>query len=98
MLCSGHGVYFGGKCRCHQGWKGLDCSVPESECEVSTCNGNGHCLHGKCKCIPGYRGEFCDEGKAVIGSNAWDLAGRGVGHGGFMGVRDPEGRGKVRLV
>ncbi|GFT69619.1 teneurin-a [Trichonephila clavipes] len=58
--CSGNGRYVQGSCRCETGWKGTECNVPVTECEVNDCNNQGICVAGKCKCRPGYKGNHCE--------------------------------------
>lgn len=64
--CSGHGRYVQGICRCEVGWKGTECNVPVTECEVIDCNNQGICVAGKCQCRAGYKGNHCEEGKSDI--------------------------------
>ena len=47
------------KCRCEEGWDGLDCTKPV--CQIS-CGQRELCVApDTCDCIPGYRGEGCLE-------------------------------------
>ena len=62
LLCNAHGSYVSGECICQPGWKGKECQLRHSECEVSDCNGHGRCVDGGCSCIKGFKGEFCDQG------------------------------------
>lgn len=59
LLCSGHGVYGGGRCHCVDGWKGPECEVRETECLLADCSGHGQCREGVCLCNPGWTGENC---------------------------------------
>ncbi len=61
MLCSGHGVYGGGRCHCSDGWKGAECDVRAEECPVADCSGRGRCAEGVCLCRPGWTGEACQK-------------------------------------
>lgn len=63
VLCSGHGVYGGGRCHCTDGWKGPECDVVENDCIDPTCNGRGKCRQGGCVCNRGWTGEFCQKSK-----------------------------------
>ena len=63
LLCSGHGVYGGGRCHCVDGWKGRECDVVETECIHQGCNGHGRCREGVCICSPGWTGEGCETSK-----------------------------------
>ena len=63
LLCNAHGSYVSGECVCQPGWKGKECQLRHSECEVSDCNGHGRCVDGGCRCIKGFKGEFCDQGE-----------------------------------
>ena len=65
-LCSRHGDFQNGVCKCHKGWKGRECEIPEHECEVLDCNGNGRCIDGKCVCHRGFRGPHCGLGKSEL--------------------------------
>ena len=63
LLCSGHGVYGGGKCHCVDGWKGPECQVRITECIIADCSGNGRCREGICLCDAGWNGEHCQKRK-----------------------------------
>ena len=63
VLCSGHGDYEDGQCRCFPGWKGLECQLRHDQCEVADCNGHGQCVNGKCVCARGYTGNACQQSK-----------------------------------
>lgn len=63
VLCSSHGQYGGGVCHCHQGWKGRECDVPDTDCEVPDCGGRGACIGGSCHCSPGWKGQHCLQGE-----------------------------------
>lgn len=63
VLCSGHGRYIHGSCRCEAGWKGAECNVPAADCEMADCNSRGKCVRGACECNMGYKGQFCEQGK-----------------------------------
>ena len=65
LLCNSHGDYRDGRCECHPGWKGRECSLRHEECEVSDCNGHGRCQQGRCICARGFTGEFCEKGERV---------------------------------
>ena len=60
VFCSGHGRYIQGKCHCEIGWKGFECNIPLSDCEIPDCNGHGQCYSGTCVCLPGFKGENCE--------------------------------------
>ncbi|RWS31000.1 N-acetylglucosamine-1-phosphodiester alpha-N-acetylglucosaminidase-like protein [Leptotrombidium deliense] len=60
LLCSGHGRYLQGRCHCEIGWKGSECNIRSSDCEVPDCNGHGKCVVGTCNCLPGFKGENCE--------------------------------------
>ncbi|GIX78018.1 teneurin-2 [Caerostris extrusa] len=62
VLCSGHGRYIHGSCRCEPGWKGAECNVATTDCELADCNGRGKCTDGLCVCNVGYKGPFCEQG------------------------------------
>lgn len=51
-----------GKCKCHKGFQGVDCT--ESTCpkdkEGHDCSGRGKCIEGKCQCEKGVSGDACD--------------------------------------
>ncbi|XP_030639128.1 tenascin [Chanos chanos] len=57
--CSNQGKCEGGKCICHQGFSGPDCST--TPCP-SNCNKKGKCVKGKCVCQQGYTGPDCRKG------------------------------------
>ena len=59
-LCSGHGEYVGGKCKCHNGWKGMECQLKTGECAVPDCSGHGQCINGVCSCSKGFTGDACE--------------------------------------
>ena len=63
VLCSGHGDYEDGQCRCFPGWKGLECQLRHDQCEVADCSGHGQCVNGKCVCARGYTGNACQQSK-----------------------------------
>ena len=63
VLCSGHGDYEDGQCRCFPGWKGLECQLRHDQCEVADCSGHGQCINGKCVCARGYTGHACQQSK-----------------------------------
>ena len=63
VLCSGHGDYEDGQCRCFPGWKGLECQLRHDQCEVADCSGHGQCVNGKCVCARGYTGHACQQSK-----------------------------------
>ncbi|XP_063885071.1 teneurin-m-like isoform X4 [Scylla paramamosain] len=60
-LCSNHGEYVAGQCKCHPGFKGKECQLRHHECEVPDCNGKGQCVGGHCHCAKGSTGEFCEK-------------------------------------
>lgn len=66
VLCSGHGHYGGGICHCEEGWKGPECDVPASECQIPGCTGHGRCIEGDCHCERGWKGLFCELRKLKI--------------------------------
>ena len=66
VLCSGHGDYEDGQCRCFPGWKGLECQLRHDQCEVADCSGHGQCINGKCVCARGYTGHACQQSKQTI--------------------------------
>lgn len=66
ILCSSHGRYGGGLCHCDSGWKGVECEIPESECEIGNCHGNGDCVNGNCVCREGWTGPACQNRKFVL--------------------------------
>lgn len=63
-VCSGHGDYASGACRCYPEWKGQECQTLWSECEDPTCSGNGRCVVGECQCYEGYAGNLCQTRKS----------------------------------
>ena len=69
VLCSGHGDYEDGQCRCFPGWKGLECQLRHDQCEVADCSGHGQCVNGKCVCARGYTGPACQQSKKK--NNYW---------------------------
>ena len=62
VLCSGNGDYEDGVCRCFPGWKGIECQLRSTECEIADCNGHGKCVNGVCNCARGFTGKHCKEG------------------------------------
>lgn len=66
MLCSAHGHYGGGVCHCEEGWKGSECDIPVSECEMPTCSNHGRCIEGDCHCERGWKGLFCEQRKSNL--------------------------------
>jgi len=60
VFCSGHGRYLQGRCHCEIGWKGFECNIRSSDCEIADCSGHGRCVAGQCICSPGYKGENCE--------------------------------------
>lgn len=66
VLCSGHGDYVGGECRCHPGYKGRECQLQRHECEVPDCGGRGQCKDGRCHCAKGFTGDFCQTGEFCV--------------------------------
>ena len=67
LLCNAHGSYVSGECVCQPGWKGKECQLRHSECEVQDCHGHGRCMDdGRCHCIKGFKGEFCDQGEISV--------------------------------
>lgn len=61
VLCSSHGQYGGGVCHCEDGWKGAECDIPLTDCQVPDCNQHGQCVQGTCICSAGWKGPFCSE-------------------------------------
>ena len=54
------GACVGGICMCHEGWGGVECSIPtcSSDCDKN----GGYCsLPGECKCHDGWTGENCSD-------------------------------------
>lgn len=57
--CSNHGKCFRGRCRCADGWRGLDCGVPDCP---NSCSYHGYCgMDGTCHCYIGYSGAECSQ-------------------------------------
>ncbi|PAV59066.1 hypothetical protein WR25_10770 [Diploscapter pachys] len=63
VLCSGNGVFSGGQCVCFPGYKGRECDLRTTWCEVADCNGHGRCTaEGVCKCDdPEWTGDACEK-------------------------------------
>ncbi|VDM47261.1 unnamed protein product [Toxocara canis] len=62
VLCSGNGLFSGGRCVCHEGYKGADCDLLAHWCEVPNCSGHGTCnQQGNCDCDRGWKGDFCEQ-------------------------------------
>ncbi len=66
VVCSGHGSCIGeDRCKCDNGWMGLDCSITHcfgvtSNVPDVVCSGKGECVsHNKCKCSDRFRGHKC---------------------------------------
>ena len=63
QVCYGHGECDSCRCRCYEGWKGVCCNAPKTQCPVvegKPCGPNGKCLgDGTCKCKKGWRGFDC---------------------------------------
>lgn len=74
VLCSGHGDYEDGQCRCFPGWKGLECQLRHDQCEVADCSGHGQCINGKCVCARGYTGHACQQSKLASKNNSFTLS------------------------
>lgn len=78
MLCSGRGVYGGGRCHCEAGWSGPECDQPFSELDagliaatssgfVITCSipcVHGSCANGRCQCDAEHTGAACETRKS----------------------------------
>lgn len=63
VLCSGHGHYGGGLCHCEEGYKGPECEIPATECQVPGCSSHGRCIEGECHCDRGFKGIDCSQRK-----------------------------------
>ncbi|GBM06575.1 Teneurin-2 [Araneus ventricosus] len=72
VLCSGHGRYIHGSCRCEPGWKGAECNVATTDCELADCNGRGKCADGVCVCNVGFKGDFCEQDRSCSAFSASD--------------------------
>jgi len=58
--CSEHGECRNNACVCHNGYAGVDCSIPTGNCPRN-CMSNGACLNNTCFCYPGFTGPACSE-------------------------------------
>ena len=56
--CRNQGICWGGRCLCHPGFEGEDCSLV-SACPED-CSSHGVCHHGKCFCDAGFDGLGCE--------------------------------------
>ena len=71
--CSGQGVCLHGQCRCFNGFKGSDCSLPDKINVTLVCakNCSGHGLFdvdaGTCLCERHFSGPDCETGNRVGG-------------------------------
>jgi hypothetical protein len=60
VLCSGHGQYLRGTCRCLSGWTGPECEQKVQSCDHESCGENGSCIGGICVCSPAFSGSRCE--------------------------------------
>lgn len=68
-VCKNNGRPLSGnyrKCRCAFGYKGYNCGVKVSPCEVRPCRNNGRCIESYggtfiCKCLKSFEGILCEK-------------------------------------